>query len=82
MRMSSPIPHARDRAGLRSGSRQTGTITAVAVEVGDQVKTGQALATIDASDLQLQQAQATQKAAEDCTGSAARFDPIDALRYD
>ena len=46
--------------------QQAGTITAVAVKVGDQVKTGQTLATIDASDLQLQlqQAQATQKAAE------------------
>ena len=130
MRVSSPIPRARDRADMRSGPRpwrrwvfavviilviagiaawwlssrrtptaalttvkvsqgnltssvsgsgtvaaarvvalpfqQAGTITSVAVKVGDQVKTGQALAAIDASDLQLQlqQAQATQKAAE------------------
>jgi len=46
--------------------QQSGTITAVNVKVGDQVKAGQTLATIDPADLklQLQQAQANLKAAE------------------
>jgi HlyD family secretion protein len=46
--------------------QQSGTITAVNVKVGDQVKAGQVLAQIDAADLQLalQQAQASLKAAE------------------
>jgi HlyD family secretion protein len=46
--------------------QQAGTITAVNVKVGDQVKAGQALATIDAGDLQLalEQAQANLKAAQ------------------
>ncbi len=46
--------------------QQSGTVTAVNVKVGDQVKAGQTLATIDPGDLklQLQQAQANLKAAE------------------
>jgi HlyD family secretion protein len=46
--------------------QQAGTVTAVNVQVGDQVKAGQALAQIDDSDLklQLQQAQANLKSAE------------------
>jgi HlyD family secretion protein len=46
--------------------QQAGTVTSVNVKVGDQVTAGQALAQIDASDLQLQlqQAQANLKAAE------------------
>ena len=46
--------------------QQAGTVTSVAVKVGDQVKAGQTLATIDAGDLrlQLQQGQANLKAAE------------------
>jgi len=46
--------------------QQSGTVTAVNVKVGDQVKASQTLATIDPSDLklQLQQAQANLKAAE------------------
>ena len=45
---------------------QAGTVSSVSVNVGDQVKAGQTLATIDAGDLQLQleQAQASLKAAE------------------
>ena len=44
--------------------QQSGTVTAVNVKVGDQVKAGQVLAQIDAGDLQLQlqQAQANLKA--------------------
>ncbi len=46
--------------------QQAGTVTSVAVKVGDQVHAGQTLAQIDASELQLQlqQAQANLKAAE------------------
>jgi HlyD family secretion protein len=46
--------------------QQSGTITSVAVKVGDQVQAGQTLAQLDTSDLQLQvqQAQASLKAAE------------------
>ncbi|HJZ49804.1 MAG TPA: biotin/lipoyl-binding protein, partial [Roseiflexaceae bacterium] len=46
--------------------QQAGTVTSVAVKVGDAVKTGQTLAQIDPADLklQLQQAQANLKAAE------------------
>src|SRR5262245_48637286 len=46
--------------------QQDGTVTSVNVKVGDQVKAGQVLAQLDASDLQLQlqQAQANLKSAE------------------
>src|SRR5262245_12203658 len=46
--------------------QQQGTITAVNVQVGDTVKAGQTLATIDTADLQLQlqQAQADLKSAQ------------------
>src|SRR5215212_3954388 len=46
--------------------QQSGIVTAVNVKVGDQVKAGQTLATIDAADLQLQlqQAQANLKSAQ------------------
>lgn len=46
--------------------QQAGTVTAVKVKVGDQVKAGQTLATIDTADLELafQQAEANYKAAQ------------------
>jgi len=46
--------------------QQAGTVTSVAVKIGDQIKAGQTLAQIDDADLrlQLQQAQASLKSAE------------------
>ena len=56
------------------------TVTAVKVKVGDQVKAGQALAQIDAADLQLQlqQAQANLKAAQAKLDQARHGSPTDA----